>query len=109
VNKEKRIFHQKNLLISNPSPLGFTQAENLCKGHVQSPVNHLKASFNPEGLSLRPAAFSCQKKDLGTYTHVLVIERSPLYTSHFARGYTGWAFRHQLPTIQAEDQDQLSS
>lgn len=100
---------KKKLLISNPSALGFMQVQNLCKGHIQSPVNHLKMPFNPKRQSLGPVAFSCQKEDLGTHTHVLIIERSAPYTFHFARGCKGWEFHLLLPTIQADVQDWLSS
>lgn len=74
------------------------QVQNLCKGHIQTSVNPLKMPLNPQGLSLGPVAFSCQKGNLGTYTHVLIIERSVPYTFHFAQGCTGWEFHLQLPT-----------
>lgn len=82
------------------------QVQNLCKGHVQSPVNHLKMPFNPTGLSLGPGAFSCQKEDPGTYAHVLVIERSAPYSFRCARG---WQVHLQLPTIQTGLQGWLSA
>lgn len=74
------------------------QVQNLFKGHIQTSVNHLKMSLNPKGLSLGPVAFSCQKGNLGTYTPVLIIERSAPYTLHFAQGCTGREFHLQLPT-----------
>lgn len=74
------------------------QVQNLCNGHIQTSVNHLKMPLNPKGLSLGPVAFSCQKGKLGTYTHVLIIERSVPYTFHFAQGCTGWEFLLQSPT-----------
>lgn len=84
-------------------------AQNLCRWHLPSPVNHFKTLFKPKRLSWGSVAFSCQKENLGTHTHVLIIERSTLYTFHFARGCTGWEFLLQLPTIQDEVQDWLSS
>lgn len=74
------------------------QVQNLCKGHIQTSVNHLKMPLKPKGLSLGPVAFSCQKGNLDTYTHVLIIERSVPYTFHFAQGCTGWEFLLQSPT-----------
>lgn len=35
------------------------QVQNLCKGHIQSPMNPLKMPFNPQGMNVGTVAFSC--------------------------------------------------